>query len=186
VSIEPLAELGAFGNRANALFGRETHQHNKKANKYIMKIRYGLVFLGTLIATTVMAQTPFGGMTSSVNTDSPADIANQIARLTKLLTLTGPQVTEATTIFTNASTALTPLETTLRTEYTALDTAIKADEKSTITSICTEIGTQTGEVLNIQNTADAAFYAILTTAQQTILNAHGGFNRGGIFGDGHH
>jgi hypothetical protein len=109
-------------------------------------------------------------------------VAHQVARLTKLLTLTTTQASEATTIFTNALTATTPLRTTLSTDRASLQAAIKSNATGTIDTLAASIGTVNGQILAIQSKADAAFYAILTSAQQAILDASGGF-RGG-FGRG--
>jgi hypothetical protein len=91
-------------------------------------------------------------------------------------------VTQATTIFTDALAAVTPLETSVNADYTSMQTAVKSNATATIDSLSANIGTLTGQILDVQNKADAAFYAILTADQQTILNAgsgRGGFGPGG-------
>jgi len=55
---------------------------------------------------------------------------------------------------------------------------VKSNATSTIDSLAAQIGTATGQIVDIQNKADAAFYAILTAAQQTTLNSTGGFAPG--------
>jgi Spy/CpxP family protein refolding chaperone len=110
-------------------------------------------------------------------------VANQVARLTSLLTLTTAQQTQATTIFTNAMNAVTPLQTTISTDRTSLQTAVKNNDSATIDQLASAIGTAQGQILSIQNKADAAFYAILTADQQTKLSqTH--FLGGGGFGFG--
>ena len=139
--------------------------------------------LGTLLTATMMAQGPFGPLTSSTPPDPATIVANQVARLTKLLTLTTAQASQATTIFTNSLTAITPLQTTMGTDRTSLAAAVKTNSISTIDQLSTTIGSLSGQILDIQSKADAAFYAILDATQQTTLNAsHGG--RGGFGGAG--
>jgi hypothetical protein len=138
--------------------------------------------VGALLTTAMMAQRPFGVMTSATPPDPATVVANQVARLTKLLTLSTSQASQATTIFTNALTAVTPLETSLHTDWQSLQTAVKSDDTATIDSTSTNIGSLTGQITAIQNKADAAFYAILTSAQQTTLSQTGGFGGHGGFG----
>jgi hypothetical protein len=143
------------------------------------------ITIALIAATIITAQSPFGLLTTSNPPDPATEVADQIARLTKLLTLTAAQVTQATVIYTNALTAVTPLEATLNTDYTTLDAAVKSNSTGTVDSLSASIGTLTGQVIDIRNKADAAFYAILTTGQQTILNSRGGFDGpGGPAGPG--
>lgn len=131
-----------------------------------------------LLTGLVMAQRPFGVMTSSTPPDPATVVANRVSRLTSLLTLTTAQAAQATTIFTNALTAITPLQTSLSGFRTSLQAAVKSNATATIDQLAASIGTTTGQITSIQNKADAAFYAILTADQQTILNAAGGFGGG--------
>ena len=142
--------------------------------------RIGAVSL--LLASAMMAQRPFGVLTSATGPDPATVVANQVERLTKLLTLTTAQATQATTIFTNSLAAVTPLQTSLHADYTSLETAVKSNATATIDSLSSNIGTLTGQIVDIQNKADAAFYAILTTTQQTTFNSRGSGGRG--FGPG--
>src|SRR6266446_1991726 len=148
-----------------------------------MRTRFRIIGLGALFATALLAQgpVPFGALTSATPPDPATVVANQVARLTSLLTLTTAQATQATSIFTNALSAVTPLETTLNTDRQSLRTAVTTNP-SAIDQLATSIGTLTGQIIAIQNKADAAFYAILTSTQQTTLTAHGGF--GGFGGPG--
>jgi Spy/CpxP family protein refolding chaperone len=138
-----------------------------------------------LLTGLVMAQRPFGVMTSSTPPDPATVVANQVSRLTSRLTLTTAQAAQATTIFTNALTAITPLQTALSGYRTSLQAAVKSNATATIDQLAASIGTTTGQITSIQNKADAAFYVILTADQQTILNASGGFG-GGRGGPGGH
>jgi len=136
-----------------------------------------------LAAGAILAQGPInhefggGGTPPGPTSANPPDVATIVARevtfLTKLLTLTNGQQTQATTIFTNALNSITPLQTTINTAQTALNTAIKANDTKSITTQSTAIGNAQGQILAIQAGADASFYALLTTAQQTTLNGLG-------------
>ena len=139
-----------------------------------MKTRYRLIVPALLAATALTAQSPFGRLTSRTAPDPATMIANQVDRLTKLLTLTTAQQTQATTIFTNSLNAVTPLETVLSTNHTALAAAVKSNATGTIDSLAASIGTTSGQILAIREKADAAFYAILTAEQKAILDARGG------------
>jgi Spy/CpxP family protein refolding chaperone len=109
-------------------------------------------------------------------------VQNQVARLTTLLSLTPAQASQATTIFTNAATAISTLQTTLSTDRDSLQTAIKSNATANIDQLSATIGTLTGQITSVQSKADAAFYAILTTDQQAKLDQLGGFGFG--FGPG--
>jgi Spy/CpxP family protein refolding chaperone len=116
-------------------------------------------------------------------------VANQVARLTKLLDLTSAQQTQATTIFTTEQTALATYRTSVDTDRTALQTAIKSNDTATIGTESTQIGTLTGQEVLAQATASAAFYAILTADQQSKYDTLGPMmggpdGRGGFGGPG--
>ena len=117
-------------------------------------------------------------------------VANQVARLTKLLDLTSTQQASATTIFTTEQTALATLRTNMQTARTALQTAIKSDDTATIGTEATQIGTLTGQEVLAQATASGAFYAILTPEQQskyeTLGPLGGPGGPGGFGGPGPH
>jgi hypothetical protein len=133
--------------------------------------------MAALVAGTLMAQPP--------GPPDPATmIQHRVSRLTAQLTLTTAQVAEATTIFTNAQTALTPLQTTLSGYRTSMQAAIKSNATASIDQLAASIGTTTGQMTAIQNKAEAAFYAILTSAQQTAYTANGGGFGGGRPGPG--
>ena len=147
-----------------------------------------------VLAATLMAQRPFGVLTNGSAPDPATMVANQVARLTTLLTLTTAQQAQATTIFTNALTAITPLQANEATARQALPAAVKGDATSTIDTLTSTIGSLSGQIMAIQNKADAAFYAILTSDQQTTLGqtnflngpGPGGFGPGpGPGGRGH-
>lgn len=141
-----------------------------------------IIVSAALLTASLLAQRPFGVMTSSTPPDPATIVAHKVDRLTRLLSLEPGQVTQATTIFTNALNTVMPLETSLRTGRQSLQTAVKANDSATIDSVSANIGTLTGQIVAIQNKADAAFYAILNPSQQNTLNQSGGFGRG--FGHG--
>jgi Spy/CpxP family protein refolding chaperone len=143
-----------------------------------MKTLSRTIAVAAVLSATLLAQRPFGVMTGSTPPDPATIVARKVDRLTKLLTLNTSQATEATTIFTNALSAVTPIETSLRADRQSLQTAVKANDAATIESLSTNIGLLTGQILTIQNKADAVFYASLTPAQQNTLNQSRGFGHG--------
>jgi hypothetical protein len=143
-----------------------------------------LASIAVLTTVAVFAQGPRGegrGVGGSANPPDVATIvAHEVSFLTTLLTLTTSQATQATTIFTNELNSITPIEAQITTAQTTLSAAIKTNTTATITAQATAIGTLQGQIVGIQAGADAAFYALLTTAQQTTLNSLGAdfFGRG--------
>lgn len=97
-------------------------------------------------------------------------VARRVARLTTLLTLTAAQQTQATSIFTTEENALAAVRTSLNTARTSLTTAIQKNDAASITTLSTQIGTLTAQQVRADATADAAFYALLTTDQQARYN----------------
>jgi hypothetical protein len=143
-----------------------------------------LTFSLALSPTTLLTQPAFA---QSHTPPTPAQIvANQVARLTTLLTLTTAQQAAATTIFTTEQTALSGLRTSSETARTALQNAVEANDGSAIATQSSQIGDLTGQQVLAQATANAAFYALLTSSQQTTYKALGGpgAGRGGPGGPG--
>jgi Spy/CpxP family protein refolding chaperone len=131
-----------------------------------MKSWFRGIALSVIAAALLPAQT-----TTTTNGPTVAQIvANKVAHLTKLLTLTTDQVTQATTIFTTEETALQALRTSVQTAQAALKTAVEANSATGITAAATQLGTLDSQSIEARATGDAAFYAILTSAQQTIFN----------------
>jgi len=110
-------------------------------------------------------------------------VANKVARLTALLTLTTTQQAEATTIFTTEQSSLAAIAPAMKTAHKALKAAVQANELSAINTESSQIGALTGQETLAQSTANAQFYATLTTEQQTKYNKFGG-GRGGRGGFG--
>ncbi len=146
-----------------------------------MKRRFFTAFLFlTLAAPFVFAQ-------RTHTPPTPAQqVANKVARLTALLTLTTSQQATATMIFTTEQSALAPIAASMKTARTALKTAVEANDTGGIAIQAAAIGGLTTQEVQAQSTANADFYAILTPAQQAQykkLGAFGGgFGRGGGFG----
>ncbi len=97
-------------------------------------------------------------------------VANQVAHLTKLLTLTTAQVAQATSIFTTEETAISALQTSQQTAQAALKTAVQANSASGIAAAAAQIGALDTQMVTARATADAQFYAMLSSAQQTVYN----------------
>ncbi len=125
-----------------------------------------------LAFTAALAAQTSTSTTTAPTPPTPAQLtANQVARLTTLLTLTTDQQTQATTIFTAEYTALSTIQTSLQTERTTLNRAVTANDTAGIAAAASEIGTLTGQQVLAQATASAAFLLILTTDQQTKYEA---------------
>lgn len=117
-----------------------------------------------LSASLLCAQTTT--TTTAPTPPTPAQIAaNIVARLTTLLDLTSQQQTEATTIFTTQATADQTVATAMQTAQTALQTAITSN--SGIAAAAATIGSLTVQQVTADATADAQFYQILSSTQQT-------------------
>ena len=112
-----------------------------------------------------------GDGNSTATTDPATLAARQVSLLTKLLTLTAAQQTQATTIFTAEITAVAALRTQIETAETALVTAIKANNTANITTQATLIGNLDGQIVALRAKADAAFYLLLTADQKTKLDS---------------
>jgi len=95
-------------------------------------------------------------------------VSARVDRLTKLLTLTPAQAASATSIFTIEVTAVEPLKASVATAKTALDTAIESNSATEISAAITMIASLHSQILQAEATADAAFYALLTSTQQTV------------------
>jgi Spy/CpxP family protein refolding chaperone len=114
-------------------------------------------------------------------TDPATLAARQVTFLTQLLTLTTGQQTQATAYFTAAITANQALDTQETAAWTALVTAVKANNTANITTQANAIGSIEAQRTANTAKADAAFYALLTTDQQTKLDS---INNDGFFGPG--
>ena len=122
-----------------------------------------------LAATTLVALTSLSAYAQTGTPPTPPTpaqmVANQVARLTKLLDLSSSQQTSATTIFTTEQTTLATIRPSMQTARTGLQAAIKINDTATIATDAAQVGTLTGEEVAAQATASGAFIAILNTDQ---------------------
>lgn len=119
-----------------------------------------------MVLATLMASVVFSQTTTAPSPPAIAQIvANQVAHLTTLLDLTSSQQALATSIFTTEQTGLQALQTPMQTAQTALQSAIAGNIG--LAAAATQIGSLTAQQVLIQSTGDAAFYATLTSDQQT-------------------
>ena len=145
-----------------------------------MKRRLFTAFMSlTFAAPFVFAQQPH-------TPPAPAQIvANRVARLTALLTLTADQQAKATTIFTTEQTALSSVSASMKTARTTLQADVEANNTAGISAQASQIGSLTTQEVEATATANAAFYALLTPDQQTKYKTFGGDGgRGGRGGFG--
>ncbi len=114
---------------------------------------------------------------------TPATIAQrQVNALTTRLGLSSTQQAEALPIFTTAATTDAGLQPQLRTSRQSLKTAIETNNSAAISTVSAEIGSLTAQIAAADATAEAAFYLILTPAQQTTFNQAPGLGGPGFGG----
>lgn len=121
----------------------------------------------TSVVTFALFTSSFALADSSTPPTIADIVANRVTRLTKLLTLTTAQATSATALFTTEETALATIRTNLATAQTALTTAVEANSTTGIATAANQIGTLTASEELAEATAEAGFYVLLTTDQQT-------------------
>jgi regulator of extracellular matrix RemA (YlzA/DUF370 family) len=162
-------------NRVNPCTGISSTCAEKQLT--MKKSLFSVLGTGALIAVTgvviAMAQS-----TSSTPVQTVAQqIAQRVAQLTTLLDLTSGQQTSAITIFTTEQTALDAIQTSEQTAHTALQSAITGNSLNGIDAAAATIGTLATQQAEAIGTGEAAFYLVLTSAQQAkyhILGDHGG------------
>jgi Spy/CpxP family protein refolding chaperone len=121
---------------------------------------------------------------------TPAQMtAHQVSRLTTLLSLSAEQQTQATAIFATEQTAMSSVFPSMQAAHKALQAAVKVQDTPAITALAAQIGTFTTQEVQARSTAQAAFYAILSTDQQSkydqLQSGPGSFGgRGGPGGPG--
>ena len=146
-----------------------------------MQRTFQAFFLAAAIGTAAFAQT-------STATADPATLAQRkVSRLAAQLNLTEAQKSQATTIFTNAFTAAQPIHSSLQANRTAMQTAIQKNDAATIDLLSNQSGPLAAQLMDINAKANAAFYNILTPAQQAAYNSmpHGWGAPGGPRGRMH-
>ena len=141
-----------------------------------MKTPLKAMFISALLAGATLAQ--------PAPPDPATMIAHRVERLTSMLGLSSSQAAQATTIFTNAQTAITPIQTNVRTYRTSLQKAVIANDVTSIETLSGQIGTAEGQMLATESKANASFYAILTADQQTKAASMPGILGGGPGGMG--
>jgi Spy/CpxP family protein refolding chaperone len=114
---------------------------------------------------------------------NPANMVQQrVGFLTNLLSLTAAQQQRATTIFTTAARSGMTILSNLESAHRSLENAIKNNDGIAIDQISAAIGNLTAKGTSNDAKADAAFYQILRTDQQTKLSQFetqgAGFNAG--------
>jgi Spy/CpxP family protein refolding chaperone len=139
------------------------------------------VFAAALGISTLVAQSP------STSPNPGNFVQHRVNFLTTLLSLTTAQQQQATTIFTNAASAEASVHSSMSAARQTLKTAVQANDAAGIEQAATTIGNLTAQTTVNQAKADAAFYQILTPAQQTKLNqfesqSHGHMGGGGFRG----
>ena len=148
-----------------------------------MKTLFKLTAISAFLAAALMAQR-YRPMDAGTPPDPATMAQNQVTRLTAILSLTTAQAAQATTIFTNAANAVTPIQTELNTNRQSIETAIQGNATAAIDQLATAMGGLTGQITAIQSKAQAAFYAILTADQQSKLNQIGPMGMGPMMGPG--
>jgi Spy/CpxP family protein refolding chaperone len=98
----------------------------------------------------------------------PATMAQmRVDRLANQLTLTDSQKATALSIYTTAHTAAQPIQISLQASRTSISDAVKSNNTAAIDQLAVTSGTLDGQLTAINSKAEAAFFAILTTDQQT-------------------
>lgn len=137
-------------------------------NNYVRLLGVGLL----------LAASSLSGQTAATPPTPAQHIANQVSRLTTLLTLNSSQQTQATAIWTQEETALSGVRDSMRTAHEALKTAVEANDTATIAAQATQIGELTTQEVSARATAEAAFYALLSADQQKKFKQLRGGPRG--------
>jgi len=96
-------------------------------------------------------------------------VQRHVKFLTTLLSLPGAQQQQATTIFADAATADASVHSGMSAARQALKSAVQGNDTAAIEQAAATIGSLTAQTTANQGKADAAFYQILTPAQQTKL-----------------
>ncbi len=126
-----------------------------------------------VIAAALYAQSTGGssGLAAGAPPDPQTIIQMRVNQLATLLSLTDAQKLQALTIYTNAYTAEQTLMTTLRTTQQNLSAAVKSNNTASIDQLAAAIGSLDSQRIAIDSKADAAFYALLTSDQQSKYDA---------------
>ena len=104
-----------------------------------------------------------------------------VQRFTMVLGLSSTQQEQALALFTTQETAELSIRTAEQTADKLLLTAVEADDTSAIATVSATLGGLHGQDIQARAVANAAFYAVLTTDQQTKFAQyleHGGLEDG--------
>jgi Spy/CpxP family protein refolding chaperone len=134
-------------------------------------------------AAFVSAQGQDMGPRGGAPPDPQTVIQMRVAMLATQLNLTDAQKTKATSIFTDANTAGASVRTAMQSNRESLTAAIKKNDTAAIEQLAVAAGSLSGQMTAIDSKAEAAFYALLTTAQQGNYRGVGG-GPGGRMGPG--
>lgn len=119
----------------------------------------------TLLLAAMAMASPFSRAQTAPTAAQMAQMIVQ--RYSMVLGLSSTQGEEAVTIFTTEETTEATIRTAEQTAEKSLLTAIEGNDSSTIATVAATLGGLRGQEIHAQATAEAAFYAILTTEQQT-------------------
>ncbi len=155
-----------------------------------MKNTRRLTVLAALSVALVSAQGPRPGHRGPGDGGTPPTteemVQMRVNALTRRLGLTEAQQAQAKTIFTQAATASEAPRASMKTTMDAIHAAVKTNDVGTINSQAVTYGTLAGQLMSVEQKANAAFYAILTAEQKTKFDARpmGGPGMMGGFGEG--
>jgi Spy/CpxP family protein refolding chaperone len=146
-----------------------------------------LATFAVLASGLVLAQPPAGGRArgfARANMDPAAQLDRRINMLTARLGLTDSQKQQTTKIYTDAQTASQPLAADQIQNRVSLAAAVKKNDTAAINQLAASIGENEGKLTAIRSKADAAFYALLTPAQQVTYSQQMERMHNGGFGPG--
>jgi Spy/CpxP family protein refolding chaperone len=149
----------------------------------MIKLNMQLCAAALLTGALLCGQTP--------TQPSAAQMAEfRVSHLATVLSLTAAQQTQAKTIFSSEASSSASLRSSMEAARKALEAAVEANDASSIATQSAQIGNLTTQQTQARATADAAFYAILNSDQQSKYKemlTHGPGGRGpghGFRGDG--
>jgi Spy/CpxP family protein refolding chaperone len=121
-----------------------------------------------LLATTLAAllAIPMSGQSPFTPPDPAQRVQQQVKSLTTLLSLTAAQQQKAAAIYTDSATAEKTAHEDMKSVRQSLQSATKSNDTAAIDQASTSMGESMAQITSIHAKADAAFYQILTPAQQ--------------------
>jgi Spy/CpxP family protein refolding chaperone len=127
----------------------------------------GMAFAQAPSATSA-ATAPEPGTSSSVTQGTHRQMMQKrIDRLTRELSLTPSQQSQAKSIFGKASVDARPVRAQLKQNTSALRAAVKANDRGQIDQLSATEGNLIGKMVAIRSEANASFYKTLSPEQQT-------------------